>query len=871
MTSKEVITKASEIDMHFKAAQSTMSTKDADKLMNFLINKPKQDNAKSSSTTKNDTQIKEQKLNQTPKDTQNSTKPKAKSESEDSDRKEDKPKEKENKNSSNNSTNKNSNTKRTKDKLGKIGLRRRGPGLTFVKRNRPAKDEASKTSQELTESNTTNRPKPKINTSDALNNLFKTETSENDRKRKKPKSASPKRATNKGEFLSFDRDLGNTHDSGDIFEDEVLLVDISQVDMMKEKEEKETPKQPKSNAGKGKGSSGNKSGGKRKLKREKRTKIRKAPKVQEEITKAVIPEDIRVYEFAEKIGKTTSEIISKLFGLGLMLTKNDFLESDVLEILGEEFGIEIEVKDELEELSYEDKIEDKEEHLESRPPVITIMGHVDHGKTSLLDAIRSSDIAHKESGGITQHIGAYSIERNSHKLTFIDTPGHAAFSQMRERGAKITDIVIIVVAADDGVKPQTIEAIKHVKNSDVSVLVAVNKMDKPQANPDLVMSQMAENGITPVEWGGEYEFVKISAKSGEGLDELLDTVLLQAEIMELKANPDKKAQAVVIESSIEKGKGVVATVIVQNGTLHLSDNVVADTTYGRVKAIVDDMGNKLKSIPPSGTAKILGLNNTPSAGSSLAAMDSDKEARDIATKRAEHKRQKELSKSTKVSIEELSGLIAEGKIKSLPVILKGDVQGSVEALKNSLDNLRNDEVKVNIISASVGGITENDIALASASENTLILGFNIRPTGAIKNKAKAEGVEIKTYSIIYDLLNDVKDLLAGMMSPITREENSGQAEVKETFTIAKVGTIAGCLVTDGSVIRGGKARVIRDGIVIYETTISSLKRFKDEAKEVTKGYECGIMLDNFNDIKIGDYIETFIKIEEQAKYESKEY
>jgi translation initiation factor IF-2 len=550
-----------------------------------------------------------------------------------------------------------------------------------------------------------------------------------------------------------------------------------------------------------------------------------------------------------------------------MFTKNDFLESDVIEILGDEFDVEIEVKDVLEELSYQTEVVEIDENLEERPPIITIMGHVDHGKTSLLDSIRSSDTAHKEAGGITQHIGAYSIERNSHKLTFIDTPGHSAFSQMRARGAKITDIIIIVVAADDGVKPQTIEAIKHAKESGVALLVAVNKIDKPDANPDLAMSQMAEHGITPVTWGGDYEFINLSAKTGEGIDELLDTILLQAEILELKANPNINAQAVVVESSIEKGKGVVATVIVQNGTLNLADTVVADTTFGRVKAMTDDMGNRLKSIPPSGTAKILGLGSAPMAGSILVSMDSEKEARDIAKKRAEHKRQKELSKSTKVSIEELSGLIAEGKIKSLPVILKGDVQGSVEAIKNSLEALRNDEVKVNIIHSGVGGITESDIALAAASSNTIILGFNIRPTGSVKSKATSEGIEIKTYSVIYDLLDDIKATLAGMMSPIIREENSGQAEVRDIFTIAKVGTIAGCMVSDGSVIRGGKARLIRDGIVIHEGLINSLKRFKDEAKEVKKGYECGIMLDNFNDIQVGDYIETFTNVEEQAKYE----
>ena len=500
----------------------------------------------------------------------------------------------------------------------------------------------------------------------------------------------------------------------------------------------------------------------------------------------------------------------------MMVTKNDFLKQDELEILGEEFGIEVTVRDALEDVNYVGEYLDEETddlNLVTRPPVVTIMGHVDHGKTSLLDKIRSSKVASGEAGGITQHISSYTVTKNDQKITFVDTPGHAAFSAMRSRGAAVTDIVIIVVAADDGVKPQTEEVISHAKASGCPIIVAMNKIDKETANIDMVKAQMAEKGMTPVDWGGDIEFIGVSARTGEGIEELLENILIQAELLELKADPTAKAKATVVESSLEKGRGPVANIIVQNGTLRVGDNIVCDTTFGRVKAITNDMGEIVKELGLSETGTVLGLNEVPTTGSSLVAMDSEKEVRDIATTRAEHARAKELSKSTKVSLEEMSGLIAEGKIKQLPVIIKADVGGSLEAIKGSLEKIANDEVKVKVIHSAVGGITESDIVLASASEGCIILGFNVRPTGAIKAKAKSDGVEINTYSIIYDLLDDVKNTLSGMMSAIIREENTGQAEVRETFVVPKVGTVAGCLVTDGKVIRGGHARIIRDGVV----------------------------------------------------------
>ncbi|WP_086245368.1 translation initiation factor IF-2 [Campylobacter devanensis] len=586
----------------------------------------------------------------------------------------------------------------------------------------------------------------------------------------------------------------------------------------------------------------------------------------ESVVSVDIPKEIRVYEFADKIKKSPSEIIGKLFMLGKMTTKNDFLEEDEIEILGAEFGIEINIVDTQEEFDYVKAYEgEDDQHSEPRAPVVTIMGHVDHGKTSLLDYIQNSRVASGEAGGITQHVGAYMVEKNGKNITFIDTPGHEAFTAMRARGASVTDIVIIVVAADDGVKPQTKEAIAHAKAAGVPIIIAINKMDKESANPDLVKSGLAELDIMPTEWGGSYEFVPVSAKTGMGIEDLLEIVLLQAEILELKANPNREAKATIIESSLQKGRGPVATIIVENGTLKVGDTIVAGVAYGKVRALSDDKGRSLKAIKPGECGVLIGLSEVPEAGETLISVKSDKEAREYAQKKYEYLRQKELSKSTKVTIDELSAKIAEGELKNLPVIIKADVQGSLEAIKASLEKLRNDEIKVSIIHSGVGGITQSDIALASASQNCVILGFNIRPTGDIKEKAKEKAVEIKTYNVIYNLLDDVKALLSGLMSPVITEEDLGQAVIRQVINVPKVGQIAGCMVTEGIISRGAKIRVIRDGVVVFEGNISSLKRFKDDAKEVAKGYECGVGIEGYNDMREGDYIESYKEVENKAE------
>ncbi|MRI83313.1 MAG: translation initiation factor IF-2 [Nitratiruptor sp.] len=685
--------------------------------------------------------------------------------------------------------------------------------------------------------------------------------------RRKSKKAKKAPATPKKEGQRIEIETGIANFSDEIEEQVVILPDFSEeLNKIEEESKQERSKQQDTQRLKvaRKSFSIEQQTISRSTRKKKRRK--KESKRDTQVKVVEIPEEVRVYEFAEKAGRSVAEVIKVLFNLGMMVTKNDFLDKETIEILAEEFDLEVKIKDVLEELDYVkvyDSIED--DYLEERPPVITIMGHVDHGKTSLLDKIRSSRIAEREAGGITQHIGAYMVQRGDKAITFIDTPGHEAFTQMRARGAQATDIAIIVVAADDGVKPQTVEAVNHARNAEVPIIVAINKIDKPEANPDLVKSQMAELGITPAEWGGEYEFVPVSAKTGEGIDDLLDTILLQAELMELKANPKRRAKAIVIESSLEKGRGPTATVIVKNGTLRVGDHVVCGIAHGRVRAIIDDMGKQIKERRPSEPGMVVGLDKVPPAGEILIAVESAEEARMYAERRAEYERQKELSRTTKVaSLEELSQLVKEGELKKLPLIIKADTQGSLEAIRTSLEKLQNDEVKVEIIHAGVGAINESDVTLADASDNAIILGFNVRPTGSVKERAKQLGVTIKTYSIIYDLIEEVKSILSGMLSPIIREEVIGQAEVRETFNIPKVGTVAGCMVIDGTIERNAKARVIRDGVVIYESAISSLKRFKEDVREVSKGYECGMMIENFNDIKVGDIIEAYKQIEEAA-------
>ena len=690
--------------------------------------------------------------------------------------------------------------------------------------------------------------------------------------KKKPKKiAQAKESGKRIDIFNHDSMSGDI-DSG-FGGEEVVLLDFSDKNIYEnmireeQKRKEEAKKREAANGGANKGRQPFRPQHKRSLKRGGRKKVYKKDEISEIVTSVEIPENVRVYEFAEKVNRSIGEVVGCLFALGMMVTKNDFLNKDEIEILAEEFEVEVTTINPLDELDYSDAyeaVEVDESALVERAPVITIMGHVDHGKTSLLDKIREARVADKEAGGITQHVGAYQVEKNGKKITFVDTPGHEAFTAMRARGAQATDIVIIVVAADDGVMPQTKEAISHTKAAGVPLIVAINKMDKESANPDNVKAQLSELGVMATDWGGEHEFVPVSAHSGLGIDELLETILLTAEVLELKADPSRDAKAVVVEASVEKGFGPVANVIIQNGTLKVGDNVIVGKTYGRIKAIKLDDGTSVKAIGPSTPAAIVGLNSVPGAGEELIVMDTDKEVRELADKRAEYARAKELSKSTKASLDDLSALIAEGQLKSLPIIIKADVQGSLEAIKGSLEKLRNEEVKVNIIHEGVGGVTESDLTLADASEHAVVLGFNVRPTGAVKKKSKELGIEIRTYSIIYDLLDEVKALLGGMMSPVISEEVTGQAEVRETFVVAKVGTIAGCKVSDGSIIRNSKARLIRDGVVVYESKISSLKRFNEDAKEVKNGYECGIMIENFNDIKEGDVIETFKDVEEQV-------
>ncbi|HJE03638.1 translation initiation factor IF-2 [Aliarcobacter thereius] len=845
--SAEIMQKAKELGIELKTAQASVSFEDAEEIMQYIL-------------TGKSKRIKEEIV--TPKKVK---KEEPKIENKVEAKKEEIAKEEIKKEIKESKTNINN----EQDNIVKVMPKRKG--LVIIKKRRDSELDSKTVEKDLTVNKKIQKPLSEIFNDDKIgqDRIVKVDrqVANQQAKIKKDRKKTPIKAQEHGkkiEVLKENNEFRSSDDS--LLGEEVVLFDMDLSDTYKVFDEPKPVNTTNHSRSSKPAAFGNAPTGLQRGKRKKRV-VRTQEKA--EVTSVVIPEDIRVYEFAEACQKTPAEVIKVLFSLGMMVTKNDFLKQDELEILGEEFGIEVTVKDALEDVNYEESYDEEIDtsSFVTRPPVVTIMGHVDHGKTSLLDKIRSSKIASGEAGGITQHIASYTITKNGQKITFVDTPGHEAFSSMRTRGANVTDIIIIVVAADDGVKTQTEEVISHAKASGCPIIVAMNKMDKETANPDMVKAQMAEKGMTPVDWGGDIEFIGVSARTGDGIDDLLENILLQAEILELKADPDAKAKATVIESSLEKGRGPVANIIVQNGILRIGDNIVCDTTFGRVKAITNDVGESVKELGLSETGTILGLHEVPSTGSSMVAMDSEKEVRDIATTRAEHSRLKELSKSTKVSLEEMSGLIAEGRIKQLPVIIKADVGGTLEAIKGSLEKIANDEVKVKVVHSAVGGITESDIVLASASEGCIILGFNVRPTGAVKAKAKTDGVEIKTYSIIYDLLDDVKDALSGMMTAVIREENTGQAEVRDTFVVPKIGTVAGCLVTDGKVIRGGHARIIRDGVVTYTGKISSLKRFKDDAKEVANGYECGIMFEKFNDIKVGDFIETFIQIEEKVSIE----
>lgn len=579
------------------------------------------------------------------------------------------------------------------------------------------------------------------------------------------------------------------------------------------------------------------------------------------IEKAVINKDIiPIKELSEKLGISAIEITKKLFKEGIMKTINDSVDYDTAGVIAADLGIELELKMDKtaeEALAEAFDTQDEAENLVKRPPVVTVMGHVDHGKTSLLDRIRSANVTSTEAGGITQHIGAYTVSLNGEKITFLDTPGHAAFTAMRARGAQITDIAVLVVAADDGIMPQTIEAIHHAKAAGVSIIVAANKIDKPQANIERLKQQLADQSVLIEEWGGDVAFVPVSAKTGEGIDNLLETILLTADVKELKANPNRMAKGAIIEAKLDKGKGPMATVLIQNGTLHTGDNLVAGTITGRVRAMIDDKGRNVKEAGPSMAVSILGLEDVPNAGDSIYAVEQDKLSKLVAQERKNKERENMIKQSQKVTLDDLFSKISDGNLKVLNLLIKADVQGSVEAVKQSLTELSNEEVKVNVIHAAVGAINETDVMLADSS-NAIIIGFNVRPDANAKALSERSKVEIKLYRIIYEAIDDVKNAMKGLITPKTQEIYMGKAEVRQTFRITGVGMVAGCYVTEGKIVRNGKLRIYRDDVMICEGNVNQLKRFKDDVKEVSQGFECGISIENFNDIKIGDFIESYI-------------
>lgn len=571
---------------------------------------------------------------------------------------------------------------------------------------------------------------------------------------------------------------------------------------------------------------------------------------------------IVVRELAEKIGVSPSQLISKLINLGVMVNQNQSIDADIAVIVAEEFGVEVKLKEsknheEEEDLLSKLDFEDDPNVLEPRAPIVTVMGHVDHGKTSLLDAIRKTNITQTEAGGITQHIGAYMVNINNRKICFIDTPGHEAFTAMRARGAQVTDIAVLVVAADDGVMPQTVEAINHAKAANVPIIVAINKIDKPTANIDRIKQQLVEYSLVPEDWGGDTIMVPVSARTGEGIEELLEMILLVAEMEELKANPNRKAVGTIIEAQLDKGKGPLATVIVQKGTLKVGSVVVSGSSYGRVRAMFDDKGRGVKKALPSTPVVILGLSEVPNAGDLLYEVDDEKTARTIAEKYQEKLREQQIKAEQKVSLDDLFERIKQGEIKELNIIIKADVRGTIEALKQSFEKLSNEEVKINIIHSGVGGITESDVMLASAS-NAIIVGFNVRPNLNAIDVAKREKVDIRTYRVIYDAIEDIKAAIKGMLEPTIVEEVLGRAEVRATFKLPSGVIVAGIYVLDGKIARNAKVRLLRNDVVIFEGNISSLKRFKDDVREVQSGFEAGIGLENFNDIKEGDLIEAYL-------------
>ena len=579
-------------------------------------------------------------------------------------------------------------------------------------------------------------------------------------------------------------------------------------------------------------------------------------KAQEAIaTEIELSGPLTVKELAEKMGREVSEIIKKLMLLGVMASINQEVDVDTATIVAEDFGVTVTEVEPEEDPTDIIEIEDAPETLKPRPPVVTIMGHVDHGKTSLLDVIRQTNVTAGEAGGITQHIGAYQVRYNDNKITFLDTPGHEAFTAMRLRGAKSTDIAVLVVAADDGVMPQTIEAINHAKSADVPIIVAINKMDKPGANPDHVKQQLSEHGLLPEEWGGDVIMVPVSAKKKQGIDDLLENILLVAEVMELKANPNRKAYGVVIEAQLDKGRGAVCTVLVQKGSLRVGDTVLAGTAYGKVRAMTNERGEKVKVARPSMPVEILGFSEVPQAGEIINGMD-DNEARAIAEKRIAKQRVQELQATHKVTLDDIFNQIQQGELKDLNIIIKADVQGSVEALRQSLEGIKNPEVRIVIVHAAVGAINESDIMLASAS-NAIVMGFNVRPDANVRRAAEQEKVDLRTYRVIYDAINDVESAMRGMLAPEFKEVVVGRAEVRQVISTPKA-IVAGSYVTEGRITNDSEVRLIRDGIVVFEGKVDSLRRFKDEVKEVNTSFECGVSLEGYRDIKEGDVIEAYL-------------
>ncbi|MGR7914686.1 translation initiation factor IF-2 [Finegoldia sp. P1-F-LS] len=581
--------------------------------------------------------------------------------------------------------------------------------------------------------------------------------------------------------------------------------------------------------------------------------------------KFIIQPHITVKDLSEKISVSISELIMKLMELGIMANQNQEIDFDTASLVAGEFDVIVE-QDEVEDFDDDDvfnlDFEDKKEDLKERPPVITVMGHVDHGKTSILDRIRNSRVAGREAGGITQHIGAYTIRVNDKKIVFLDTPGHEAFTAMRSRGAQVTDVSILVVAADDGVMPQTIEAINHSKAAGVPIIVAINKIDKENANIERVKTELAENGLVPEDWGGDTVLVPVSARTGEGIDDLLEMILMVAEMEELKANPNRLAVGTVIEAQLDKGRGPTATILVQKGTLKHSDMVFSGQASGRIRAMFNDQGKQVKKAGPSTPVLILGLNEVPEAGDMIYAVKDEKEARNYAQKIKDHNREEQIKSSSTMNLDELFGKISDGETKDLNIIIKTDVKGTIDAIKQSLIKLSNEEVKVNIIHGAVGGITESDVNLASAS-GAIIIGFNVRPTQVAMDMAKNESIEIRTYRVIYDAIEDVKNAITGMLKPQYQEEVLGRATVRDTFKVPGVGTVAGVYVNTGKVTRNATVRLLRDEILIFEGPVSSLKRYKDDVKELTQGYEGGMGLENYNDIKPGDVLEAYVLNEVQ--------